>query len=161
MKKARVSITQNPDIQIGKRVRSKPATVSSLRAGNFCSIRYSSFIPSKYQSSNKRMLVMVVANTRTATNGVLFYHKSKDGTRGKYLSCFKVDHLMIETLAAIQSSLNTDKYKKFAKVKSYKYLKTIFNMFIGPQNYRTLSLTNGYVDSVIKYDVSTLDEDEE
>lgn len=159
MKKASVSITQNPDIQIGKRVKSKAATVSSLRAGNFCSIRYSSFIPSKYQSSNKRMLVMVVANTRTATNGGIFYHKSKDGTRDKYLSCFRVDHLMIETLAALQSSLN--KYKKFSKIKSYKYLKTLFGMFIGSDNYRTLSLTKGYVDSVIKYDVSTLDEDEE
>ena len=133
---------------------SKPVTISSLRAGNFCTLRYQNKIKSNRPSKSKVFDVLIVSNNRTSPNSGMFSYMSKKGVRDKYLSCFRIDHLSYETITILQKGL--DKYKGNPRVKSYKYMKTLFGLFVGPDKYRTLSVSQGSIDSIIKYDMKFL-----
>ena len=133
---------------------SKLVTISSLRSGNFCTLRYQNKVTSNRPSKSKVFDVLIVSNNRTSPNSGMYSYMSKKGVRDKYLSCFRIDHLSYETISTLQKGL--DKYKGTPKVKSYKYMKTLFGLFIGPNNYRTLSIAQGSIDAIIKYDMKLL-----
>jgi hypothetical protein len=143
---------------IPKKIRDEGAsrtTVSNLRPGAMCSLMYKNKVGTGRNIKNKPLTVLVVSNSRSGLGSAMYTHRSKKGTQDKYLSCFLIDHLQYETLSTIKTSIN--KYRKKVsdgrKAKSYKYVKSLFGLIIGRDKYRTLSITEGSVGSVIRYDL--------
>ena len=130
-------------------------TISALRPGAICSLMYKNKLGTGRRLEVKAFTVMVVSNSRTGLGSVMFEHKSPGKVKDKYLSCFIVDHLQFETINSIRTSI--DKYRKQLgdgrKAKTYRYVKSLFGLLIGKDKYRTLSVTEGSISSVVRYDI--------
>ena len=83
----------------------------------------------------KQFMALAVSNARSGSN-VTFRNIR---TRNKLFSCFLVDHLSRESLQVLISSLN--KYGKYTKIASYKYITNLFGLLIGKDRYRTFIST--------------------
>lgn len=133
----------------------RPVTVSYLRPGAVCSLMYKNKPGTRRNIKVKPLTVLVVSNARSGLGSVMFTYKNQKGTTDKYLSCFLVDHLQYETLSSIKTSI--DKHRKSItegrKAKSYKYIKSLFGLLIGRDKYRTLSITEGSISSIVRYDL--------
>lgn len=96
---------------------------------------------------------MVVSNARSGLGSALF-----SGKGDKYLSCFILDGLSFETVRTVKSSI--DKYRLLIsdrrKAKSYKYIKNLFGSILGKKKYRTLSVSQGGISEVVRYDINFL-----
>ena len=128
-------------------------TVTSLRPGTICSLTYKNKQGTGRRIKNKPLTVMVVSNARSGLGSGLF-----SGKGDKYLSCFILDGLSFETVKTVKSSI--DKYRLLIsdrrKAKSYKYIKNLFGSILGKKKYRTLSVSQGGISDVVRYDINFL-----
>ena len=101
-------------------------SVANLDPGDIAAFSY----------NGKSFMVIAVSNARTGSSSTVF---TNTRTKNKLFSCFLVDHLSSESLKILISSL--DKYREYAKVASYRYIVTLFGMYIGKDKYRTFIST--------------------
>ena len=128
-------------------------TVTSLRPGTICSLTYKNKQGTGRRVKNKPFTVLVVSNARSGLGSGLF------STAGdKFLSCFILDGLSFESVRTIKSSI--DKYRLLIsdrrKAKSYKYIANLFGLILGKNKYRTLSVSQGGISDVVRYDINFL-----
>jgi len=101
--------------------------------------------------------VLAVSCARSGPGSSLFKNTK---TGNKLLACYKIDQLSLETLATIVTKL--DKYgTRFNKVASYRYVKNLFGIFIGKNQFRTFIAMNNQVSGLKKITVEQLEEDTE
>lgn len=103
-------------------VESRIPSITHVDPGDILSFSY----------KGKSFMVLAVSNQRTGESSAIFKNLR---TKNNLLSCFVVDHLSKESLGVIISSL--DKYREYAKIASYKYMTTLFSLFLGKDKYRT------------------------
>ena len=98
-----------------------------------------------FSYNGKTFMSIAVSNARTGASSAVF---TNTRTKNKLSSCFLVDHLSSESLKILISSL--DKYREYAKVASYRYIVTLFGMYIGRDKYRTFISTGNRMSSLVR-----------